>query len=90
MQLRLDQRDEQLRKTQADWERARLASLTESPVWEALRAMELQADFQTLQQGADRVIQASGVNPPRDTYRMTAKSALPRVTAVRLDVLRHK
>ena len=90
VQQRLDQRDEHLRKTQADWERARLASLTESPVWEALRAMELQADFQTLQQGADRVIQASGVNPPRDTYRMTAKSALPRVTAVRLDVLRHK
>lgn len=90
VQQRLEQRDEQLRKTQADWERARLASMTAGPMWQALAGTELQADFQTLQQGADGVILASGVNPPRDTYRITAKSALPRVTALRLDVLRHE
>jgi len=40
-----------------------------------------------LKQGKDGAVLATGLRPERDTYTFTAKSPLPQVSAVRLDVL---
>ena len=89
LQEKLANRDRELQQMQPEWETTRLAALTGRATWEALTATSLKADFQNLQQGSDRIIQASGVNPANDSYLIIAAPVGPQITALRLDVLRH-
>jgi len=70
-------------------ESVRLQQLTAGIRWQRLAAEHLEADHQTLRQQDDLSIFASGPNPANDAYRLTLKTTPGRITALRLDALRH-
>jgi hypothetical protein len=58
--------------------------------WHVLTATALESTEGTLlAQEADGAVQASGPNPNQDDYRLIAAVNLPRVTGLKLEVLRH-
>ena len=64
-----------------------LARRGEGAVWPPLDVDTfLSAEGATLTRGEDGVIVASGGVPEKDTYTLSAASALPEITALRLDV----
>ncbi len=83
------QREKELAESQARWEKETLAGERGS-VWQPLIPIQLSAMHQTLTQQEDGSVLASGENPRNDTYTITVKSSLEKVTAVRLDALKHE
>jgi cytochrome c553 len=69
----------------AEWE-GRRAALAGS--WKTAETLDaISANGATLTKQADGSILSSGERPDKDTYVVTARSALPRVTAVRVEVM---
>ena len=75
----------------ADWLAAQAKALAKGfSAWHPLRATELESIEGTrLAQDADGVIQASGLNPNHEDYRVIGPVKLPRVTGLKLEVLPH-
>lgn len=81
-------RREELAKTRDSWEAREIAK----PVvdeWISLTPTTAKADHQTLQIQEDRTILASGENPLRDNYSISAPAVGDVITAIRLDAIRH-
>ncbi|MBS0205951.1 MAG: PSD1 domain-containing protein [Planctomycetes bacterium] len=78
----------ELTKTRAAWEASELAKAAVD-VWVSLAPATAQADHQTLKIQEDRTILASGENPPRDNYAISAPAVGEVITAIRLDSIRH-
>lgn len=81
-------------ETSADqlaWEKKILAEAEKKPsVWKQLDVVSMKAEHQKLSKSPDGAIYAAGPNPNNDTYTIIARiPSLQRVTAIRLDALRH-
>ena len=83
------QRENELSGSQADWEKQTLAGAVGS-MWQPLTPIQLNAVSQTLTSQGDGSILATGESPRNDTYTITLQAGLERLTAVRLDALRHE
>lgn len=58
--------------------------------WSALKTSALRSvEGTTLTQLPDAIVQASGLNPRQDDYVLTAPTALPRITGIKLEVFPH-
>lgn len=82
-------RAKELQEQQTEWEKAQLAKLDNIQTWETLIASKLTAKHQQIKQSEAGVVFASGKNPDNDTYVLTAKPKLKKITGLRLDALRH-
>jgi hypothetical protein len=91
---RRDARAEQLAVELPQWEQAIAARLTQSGRWRTLVPETVSADTQRLEASADGSVLASGDNPNQDTYRLTyrpgSEAGPGRVTALRIEALRHE
>lgn len=83
------QRLNELAKIQASWESMQLEELRKNP-WHLLHPQSATAEHQELTILADASVLASGVSPPNDTYQVSVTTDEPRITAVRLEALRHE
>lgn len=88
LQPALRQREEELAKSQQQWETEMLAKAGQR-AWNTLMPTTAKAIHQTLEIQADGTILASGENPPNDTYTIELSSDLRRITAIRLEALNH-
>lgn len=79
----------ELAKIQTVWESMQLEELRENP-WRLLHPQSATAEHQELTILADASILASGASPPNDTYQVSVITDEPRITAVRLEALRHE
>ncbi|MFT5524579.1 MAG: hypothetical protein ACI9HK_002534, partial [Pirellulaceae bacterium] len=82
-------RSNQLLTLQPAWETERVKSIVDTP-WKALKFDGVKAVHQDLKVLEDLTVLASGPNPANDTYTANAKSPLKRITAIRLDAVRHE
>ncbi|MBC7964676.1 MAG: PSD1 domain-containing protein [Fuerstia sp.] len=85
----LQQRERELAESQDTWETETLAGVGES-AWQPLMPVHLSALHQTLTQQEDGSILASGENPRNDTYTIVLTNGVERITAVRIDALKHE
>ncbi len=84
LRAKLDMPAPALAAEQTKWEE----SLRQQPTWQVLEPMELKsAGGATLAKQADGSILASGENPAKDTYTITAKTDLRGITALRLEAI---
>ncbi len=67
-----------------------LANSQSAEQWSPLDPLEYKAQYATLQRLDDRSLLAGGVNPDNDQYALTFAIGLPRLTAIRLEALRHE
>ncbi len=74
---------------QKQWEQTMLSG-TGTTGWHTLKTTRATAVSQQLKVLPDRSILAAGPNPANDTYTVTAKTDLKRITGIRLEALRHK
>jgi hypothetical protein len=85
-----DELEQKLRETQGEWEKS-LAGDGGQPAqaeWVALAPDELKSEGgATLAKVADNAVLASGENPAKDSFTISAKIKLPQITGVRLEAL---
>ncbi len=80
---------ESLLAQQSEWEQQQVAELAESTIWKTITPDKASALQQSLGVQDDKSILASGPNPDNDTYTVTAKVSMPRISALRLEALKH-
>lgn len=85
----LQQRERELAESQDTWEKETLAGAGKS-AWQPLTPVQMSAVHQTLTLQEDGSILASGENPHNDTYTIGMTTGLERITAIRLDALKHE
>ncbi len=90
LQKRVEQNDralllnESASREVADWEERQKTP----PAWQVLDAETfVSANGTTLKRQTDNSLLASGMRPERDTYTITATVGLPRLSAIRLEVI---
>lgn len=66
----------------------RAARINSAPVWTTYPLSKLASEGSTLERQSDGSIYSTGDRPDVDTYVLTGKPALEKVTGIRLDVLR--
>lgn len=81
-------RHEELAKRKDAWEAAELAKPIQDE-WVSLEPTTATAEHQTLQVQLDHTILASGPNPARDNYSVSAPVIGETITAIRLDAIHH-
>jgi Protein of unknown function (DUF1549)/Protein of unknown function (DUF1553)/Planctomycete cytochrome C len=65
-----------------------MTALSQQAKWQALELLSyVSTDGSTLTRQPDGSLLASGINPERDTYVITASSSFERLSAIRLDVI---
>ncbi|HKW96865.1 MAG TPA: PSD1 and planctomycete cytochrome C domain-containing protein [Bryobacteraceae bacterium] len=88
LQLRMKTPTPELAREQQEWERSVLAA---AKGWTTLVPSEMSATGgTTLAQQADGTILASGANPSREVYEITAKTGVRGVTGIRVETLPDK
>jgi hypothetical protein len=85
--------DEKAARLKADapfeqWLEARIPELKKGfKAWHPLTGALESSEGSTLLQAKDGIIQAQGPNPNQDDYRLTTQPRLPRITAIKLEVI---
>ncbi|MCA8995468.1 MAG: DUF1549 domain-containing protein, partial [Planctomycetaceae bacterium] len=88
--LAIEARRQELGEEQSAWEKDRLRQLSETATWSILKPTEMVADHQDLSLLEDGSVFVSGENPANDTYHLTLPLSKGKVTAIRLEAIRHE
>ncbi|HLX60880.1 MAG TPA: PSD1 and planctomycete cytochrome C domain-containing protein [Planctomycetota bacterium] len=92
LDARVQARAKEIAPNQDEWERKALdgAGPAEKNAWIVLAPTDVKAEKQTLAILNDKSVLASGPNPANDAYTFFAPAPLKKITAVRLEALRHE